>query len=299
VVGLLLGGALTDLLDWRWVLFVNVPIALIVLAGSRVLPSGERDLGRVDVPGAITATAGVGALVYAINRASTVGWTDGSTIGFLLAAIGLLTAFVLIQRRSPVAMLPPRLLRDRGRVGAFAIIFLIGVGLFSTLYFLTLYLQRVEGYSPMETGLAFLPIAIGMGVGGGVIGPRLLAKFDERTITAVAMLTAAAAMAWFSMLSPGTNAFAILLPAQLVAGVGLGITMVTSTVRTLRDISPNDTGVASGLLNTSQQLGGALGLAVLAAIATANGSSAGYLSAGLVFVLAMVIALASYRRRTH
>lgn len=296
VVGLLLGGALTGYLDWRWVLFVNVPIALLILAGSAVLPSGERTSGRLDVPGAITATAGVAALVYAINRASTVGWTSGSTIGFAIAAVVLLTAFVLIQRSSSVAMLPLRLLRNRARVGAYSIVFLVGVGLFSTLYFLTLHLQRVEGYSPMQTGLAFLPFAIGLGAGGGVIGPRLLARFNERTVTAAAMLVAAAAMAWFSLLAPGSNPFAILLPAQLVAGIGLGITMVASTVRTVRDVAPTDTGIAAGLLNTSQQLGGALGLAVLTAITVANGASSSYLSAGLAFLLALGIALVAYPR---
>ena len=296
VVGLLLGGVLTGYLDWRWVLFVNVPIALLVLAGSTLLPIGERTSGRLDVPGAITATAGVAALVYAINRASTVGWTSISTVGFAVAALALLTAFVLIERRSPAPMLPPRLLRNRGRVGAYSIVFLVGVGLFSTLYFLTLYLQRVEGYSPMQTGLAFLPFAIGLGAGGGAIGPRLLARFNERTVTAVAMLVAAAAMAWFSLLSPGSNPFAILLPAQLVAGIGLGITMVASTVRTVRDVAPTDTGIAAGLLNTSQQLGGALGLAILTAIAAANGASSSYLSAGLVFLLALGIALVAYPR---
>lgn len=299
VVGLLLGGALTGYLDWRWVLFVNVPIALLILAGSTVLPLGERGSGRLDVPGAITATAGVAALVYAINRASTVGWTSLSTIGFAVAALALLTAFALIERRSPVAMLPPRLLRNRARVGAYSIVFLVGIGLFSTLYFLTLYLQRVEGYSPMQAGLAFLPFAIGAGAGGGAIGPRLLARFDERTVTAAAMLVAAAAMAWFSLLTPGSNPFAILLPAQLVAGIGVGITMVASTVRTVRDVDPTDTGIAAGLLNTSQQLGGALGLAILTAIAAANGASSSFLSAGLVFLLALGIALVAYPRTAH
>lgn len=307
VAGLLLGGALTDFLGWRWVLFINVPIAALVLAGTRVLVEGDRDRGRMDLPGAVTATAGFAALVYAINRAGANGWSDGVTVGSLLAAAVLLAAFLIIQRRTREPMLPSRVLRNRSRVGANVVLFLSGSGMFATFYFLTLYMQGVLDYSPMRTGLAYLPFAVGIGLIGGLVGPKLLTHLSARTITAAGLLIAAAGTTWFGLLAPDTNVFAVLLPAQLVAGMGLGLIFVTSTIVAVRGVAPQDSGIASGLVNASMQIGGALGLAVLVAVASAvtrsrlpaatlpdaltHGYVAGLLVAVGLYLAALVVAL--------
>ncbi|GII51919.1 MFS transporter [Planotetraspora thailandica] len=273
VVGLLLGGTLTQYLDWRWVLFVNVPIAVAVLAGTAVLVEGERGDGGVDLPGVVTGTLGLAALVYAVNRATAHGWTSPATIAFFAAAAVLLVAFTLIQRRSPIAMVPPGVLGDRGRAGANAVMFLMGAGMFATFYFLTLYMQGTKGYGPLETGAAYLPFALGIGLGAGGLGPRLLGHLRERTVAVAGLALAAAGTAWLSALTPATAYAAVLLPAQFVAGVGLGLGFVTMTIAGVRGVADRDTGVASGLVNTSQQIGGALGLAVLAAVASAATTS--------------------------
>jgi predicted MFS family arabinose efflux permease len=302
VVGLLLGGVLTQYLDWRWVLFVNVPIAVAVLAGTAVLVAGERDRGRVDLPGALTATLGLGSLVFAINRAQTHGWTATSTLGLFAVSAALLAVFVLVQRRSPVAMLPPGILRDRGRAGAYAVLFLAGAGMFATFFFLTLYMQGVKGYTPMRTGFAYLPFALGIGLAAGGLGPRLVVRFAERTVAVGGLVLATLGMAWLTRLAPDTGYAAVLLPAQFVAGLGLGLALVTMTIAGVRGVGHRDTGIASGLLNTSQQIGGALGLAVLAAVASAatdnpalvgsvtDGYSAALLAGGVLYLAAVVVA---------
>ncbi len=307
VIGLLLGGALTEYLDWRWVMFVNIPIAIAVLFGSGVLVEGERDRGKIDLPGAITATGGLGSLVYAINRGSQQGWTDSITLSFLGAAAVLLIAFVLIQRSSAAPMMPPKVLKSRSRIGANAIMALMGAGMFATFYFLTLYMQVVKGYAPMETGLAYLPFAIGIGLAAGGIGPQLLARTSERNVIGLGLLIGAIGMAWFSTLSPGMNPFVTLLPAQLVSGLGLGLAFVTITIISVRGVDPQDTGIASALVNTSQQAGGAIGLAALAATAAAatkgalsdsslpealsHGYSAAFLGGGALYLVALVVAV--------
>lgn len=307
VLGLLLGGALTGYLGWRWVLFVNIPIAIAVLLGMNVLVDGERDRVRLDLPGAVTATLGVGALVFAINRVSDHGWTDHVVLGCLVAAVLLLVAFLLVQRRSSSPMVPGRVLADRGRLGANLITFIVACGMFATYYFLTLYMQQVKGYSPMTTGLMYLPFALGFGIAAGGIGPKLLVKASERGALVAGLVLAIGGMGWFSMLTPEANVLAVLLPAQLVTGLGLGITFVAATATGVRAVPPADTGVASGLLNAGQQVGGAVGLAVLATVAAAvtghvahgtsvadgltHGYTVGFLVGGALYVVSLVIAL--------
>jgi EmrB/QacA subfamily drug resistance transporter len=305
VLGLLLGGALTEYLSWRWVLFVNIPITAAVLLGTSALIEGDRERVKIDLPGAITATLSLGSLVYAINRAAEEGWSDGVTIGFLAVAGVLTIAFLLIQRVAAAPMIPSRVLKERGRVGANLIMFLAGACMFATFYFLTLYMQVVKGYSPMETGLAYLPFALGIGVAAGGIGPQLLSRISERAVIVLGLLLATAGMAWFSVLTPESNLFAALLPAQLVVSVGLGLTFVTATVIGVRGVAQEDTGIASGLLNTSQQVGGAVGLAVLATIASTvtlnagqgtptadaltNGYTVGFMVGGAFYLAALVV----------
>jgi EmrB/QacA subfamily drug resistance transporter len=307
VVGLLLGGALTEYLNWRWVLFINVPIAVLVLVGTNVLVAGDRDRGGVDLPGAVTATVGLGSLVYAISRASTHGFSDGLTLGFLALAVVLLIAFLVIQRLSRVAMVPSRVVRDRARAGANVVMFLMGSGMFAMFYFLTLYMQVVKGFSAVQTGLAFLPFAVGIGMAAGGVGPKLLGKLPARAVTGVGLLVATAGMAWFSTLTPDSNPFAALLPAQLVTGFGLGLAFVTVTIVGVRGVAPQDTGIAAGLVNTSQQIGGAIGLAALASIATAvttgllpstampaaltSGFTTGFLFGGALYLVALIVGM--------
>ncbi|WP_328475238.1 MFS transporter [Actinoplanes sp. NBC_00393] len=302
VVGLLLGGALTEYLGWRWIMFINIPIALLVLAGTAAVAPGTRERGGIDLPGAATATLALGSLVYAINRAGSHGAGDGLTVAFAATAFALLVAFVLIQRGARSPMLPRRVLADRGRLGVNVVMLLMGAGQLATFYFLTLYMQTIKQYSPMITGLAYLPFAVGIGIGSGLIGPKLQARTSTRNLLAIGMAVAAAAMGWFSLLTPDQNALLVLLPAQLLGGIGLGIGFVAATIGGVRGVAPQDSGIASGLVNTSQQIGGAVGLAVLAGLAVANqpsgvpvpealtgGYTAGMLGAG-AFYLAAVLA---------
>ncbi|WP_052423898.1 MFS transporter [Nonomuraea candida] len=313
VVGLLLGGALTEYLGWRWIMFVNIPIALLVLAGTVALVPGTRERGGIDLPGAVTVTLALGSLVYAINRAGSHGIGDGLTLAFGAAAVALLAAFVVIQRKASSPMLPSGVLADRGRLGANLVMLLMGAGQLATFYFLTLYMQTIKQYSPMITGLAYLPFAIGIGIGSGLIGPRLQARASTRTVLATGMVVAAAAMGWFSLLTPDQNPLLVLLPAQLAGGIGLGIGFVAATIGGVQGVAPRDSGIASGLVNTSQQIGGALGLAVLAGIAVAattsrpagtpvpdaltSGYTAGMLGAGAFYLAAILTAVVLLRPR--
>jgi predicted MFS family arabinose efflux permease len=306
MTGLLVGGALTEYLSWRWVLFVNVPIGIAVLIGTTVLVGGDSGRGRVDLPGAVTATLGLGSLVYAINRAGAAGWSDEGTIAFLILSAVLLATFVLSQRRSHAPMVPPEVLRDRSRIGINVFVCLRGAGMLSTFYFLTLYMQLVKGFPPMLTGLAYLPFAVGIGAAAAVIGPRLLTRISERALIVLGMLLAIAGMATLSRLTPESNSFALLLPGLLVTGTGLGLAYVATTIVGVRGVDPRDTGIAAGLLNTNQQLGGAVGLAVLAGIAVAvsrgqpagtppeaaltNGYTAGILAGCVSYLVALAVA---------
>ena len=306
VVGLLLGGLLTEYLNWRWVMFINVPIAVLVVFGANVLVEGNRERGRIDVPGALSAMLGAGAVVYGINHGNTAGWSNLWTLVSLVAAVLLLTAFVVIQRTSSSPMLPPALLRDRPRRGAVLVMALNGAGMGATFYFLTLYMQTVKSYSPMITGTSYLPFAIGIGFGAVGVGPQLLARMSERSVVVTGLLVGIVGTLWFTLLTPSLNPFLALLPAQLVVGLGLGVTFVVLTVVSVRGVDPKDTGVASGLINTSPQIGGAIGLAGLAAVvlaatksylpehsyedAATHGFSVGFMVVALVFLLSTFIA---------
>jgi EmrB/QacA subfamily drug resistance transporter len=313
VLGLLLGGALTEYLGWRWIMFVNIPIALLVLAGTTAVVPGTRERGGIDLPGAAAVTLALGSLVYAINRAGSYGVEDALTLAFGAIAVVLLIAFFLIQRSARSPMLPARVLVDRGRLGANLVMLLMGAGQLATFYFLTLYMQAVERYSPMITGLAYLPFALGIGLGSGVVGPKLQARSSTRIALATGMAVVAAAMGWFSLLVPDQNALLVLLPAQLVGGIGLGIGFVAATIAGVEGVTPQDSGIASGLINTSQQIGGAVGLAVLAGIAVnatakqppgtavrdalTSGYTTGMLGAGAFYLAAFLAAVLLLRPR--
>ena len=269
VVGLLLGGALTEYLSWRWVLFINVPIAALVLIGTAVLVPGDNSRGGLDVAGAAAATLGIGSLIYALTRGNTNGWSDAGTLASFVAGAVLLLAFLLIERGSRMPLIPPGLVRDRNRGGANTVLLLLGAGMLAMFYLLTLYMQVVRGYSAMHTGLAYLPYVAGVALASGGFGPRLLGALPARAVIAAGMIICAGGLAWYVVaLTPTSNYYAVMLPAMLAGGAGTGLTFVGCTVVGMRAVAARDTGIAAGLLNTSLQSGSALGLAALAAIAS-------------------------------
>jgi EmrB/QacA subfamily drug resistance transporter len=314
VVGLLLGGALTTYVSWRWVLFINVPIAVAVLIGTGVLVPGDNDRGALDVPGAATATLGIGSLIYALTRGNTSGWADPGTLVSFAVGAALLLAFLLIERAGRSPMVPPRVVRDRNRGGAYTVMLLAGTGMLAMFYLLTLYLQIVRGYSAMHTGLAYLPVVAGIGVSAGGLGPRLLGALPARAVIAAGMTLGAGGLAWYvAALTPTSNYFAVMFPAMLAFGIGIGLAYVGCTVTGMRGVAPGDTGIAAGLLNTTVQTGGALGLAALAAIAGAvtrthlaghtmaaaltDGYVAGLLAGAIIFAAGAVVALVAIDAR--
>jgi EmrB/QacA subfamily drug resistance transporter len=317
VVGLLVGGTLTEYASWRWVLFINAPIALLVLAGTGlgVLNPGETERGRLDVPGAVTATLGIGSLTYALSRGAADGWTDTGTIASLAAGIVLVAAFIAIECRSRVPMLPGRVVANRNRGGANTVMLLLGLGLLAMFYLLTLYMQVVRGYSPLHTGLAYLPIVVGTGIAAAGLGPRLLATLPAGAVVAAGMALSAGGLAWdAALLGPASSYWAVLVPAMLAVGIGTGLTFVGCTATGMRGVEPRQSGVAAGLLNTSVQCGGALGLAALAAIASAvtrsqlasghqpaaaltSGYAAGLLAGAIIYAMAAAVAATAINAR--
>ena len=312
VVGLLLGGALTEYLSWRWVLFINVPIAIGVLIGTGVLVPGDTERGALDVPGAIAATLGIGSLIFALTRGGTNGWDDAGTLASFAAGAVLLAAFGLIERRSRAPMVPSRVVRDRNRAGANAVMLLLGAGMLAMFYLLTLYMQVVRGYSATRTGLAYLPIVAGVGVAAGGLGPRLLGAVPARIVLAAGMLLCAGGLAWYvAMLTPTSDYFVVMLPAMLAGGTGTGLTFVGCTTTGMLGVAPRDSGVAAGLLNTSVQVGSALGLGALAAIASTvtrsrlpgdavaaaltDGYVAGLLAGAVLFAAGALVAVCTIR----
>jgi EmrB/QacA subfamily drug resistance transporter len=316
VVGLLVGGTLTEYASWRWVLFINAPIAVAALIGTglRVLVPGETERGTMDVPGAVTATGGIAAIIYALSRGNTNGWSEAGTVTAFAIGAALLASFVVIERRSRAPMLPARVVRDRNRGGANAVMLLCGTGLLAMFYLLTLYMQVVRGYSALHTGLAYLPFVAGVGVSTGGLAPRLLAALPAQAVIAAGMLLGAGALAYVAaLLTPSSNYYAVLVPAAVASGLGLGLTFVGSTSTGMLGVAPRDSGVAAGLLNTSLQAGGALGLGVLAAIASAvtrsqlpghaqavaltNGYAAGLLTGAIIYATGAIIAVLTIRAR--
>ncbi|MCW2905885.1 MAG: transporter [Actinomycetia bacterium] len=314
VVGLLLGGALTEYLSWRWVLFINAPIAILVLIGTRVLIPGDTEHGALDVPGAVTATLGIGSFIVALTRGNTDGWSDPGTLACAAAGAVLLAAFLLIERRSRAPMIPARVIRDRNRGGANTVLLLLGAGMLAMFYLLTLYMQVVRGYSAMHTGLAYLPYVAGVGLASAGLGPRLLGALPAQAVIAAGMLLCAGGLAWYVVaLSPASGYYAVMLPAMLAGGAGTGLTFVGCTVTGMQGVAPRDTGIAAGLLNTSVQCGSALGLGALAAIASivtrshqpghtmavalTDGYVAGLLAGSIIFAAGAVVAVLTINAR--
>jgi EmrB/QacA subfamily drug resistance transporter len=266
VIGLVLGGVLTDLLDWRWVFFINVPIGLLVLAGSRTLVAAERHTGRLGTLGAILGTSGMVALVYAITRFGEDGFTDPIAYALVGTAAVMLAVFILTQRTSRSPLVPLSLFADRNRTGAYLTMLGLAIGPMGTFYIITLYLQQVRDFSPLATGLAWLPFAAGIILGAG-IAPKLLLQVAPRWIAAFGGLIGAAGAFWFSRITLNTGYWAGLAPAMIVIALGFGLGVIALTQAAVYQAGADKAGIASALLNSAQQIGVALGLAVLAGVA--------------------------------
>jgi EmrB/QacA subfamily drug resistance transporter len=271
-VGLLLGGILTTYASWRWVLFVNVPIGIVVAAAApRVLAESPRRPGRVDVAGAITGTGGVALLVYGLSKAATgqdgvSHWGDAQVLASLAASVVLLVSFVLIELRTPRPLLPMRVLADRNRSGAYLIMLCVSTGLFGLFFFLTLFIQTVLGYSAIRSGIAYLPFAVGVVVASG-LASQLMPRLGPRPLIVAGTAAVAGGMFWFSRLTEHAGYASQLLGPQLVSSFGLGLVFVPLALVSLHNVADQDSGVASSLLNTAQQVGGAIGLALLGTVA--------------------------------
>jgi EmrB/QacA subfamily drug resistance transporter len=271
-VGLLLGGILTTYASWRWVFFVNVPIGIVVAAAApRVLSESPLRPGRIDVAGAVTGTGGIALLVYGLSKAATgpdgvSHWGDSQVVASLAASVVLLVSFVLIERRSSRPLLPMRVLADRNRSGAYLIMLCVSTGLFGLFFFLTLFIQDVLGYSAVRTGVAYLPFAIGVVVASG-LASRLVPRIGARPLIITGAAMVAGGMFWFCRLTEHAGYASRLLGPQLVSSFGLGLVFVPLALVALHNVAEQDSGVASSLLNTAQQVGGAIGLALLGTVA--------------------------------
>jgi EmrB/QacA subfamily drug resistance transporter len=271
-IGLVVGGVLTEYASWRWVLFVNVPVAaLAVLGALRVLP--ESRAARVtgfDVPGAVLSTGGLIALVYALVKGNDHGWTSTRTLLVLALAVVLLGAFVVVQRRVADPLVDFGLFRSRSLLGADLGALFVGAGLFAVFFFLILWMQQVHGYSPLRAGFAFLPMT-GFIVVGAAIASQLLTRVGPRPLLVVGPTLGAGGMLSLALrLAPGSSYASVVLPALCVLALGMGMTFVSLTSSAVAGVPPEKAGVASALLNSGQQIGGALGLAILTAVSTAR-----------------------------
>jgi EmrB/QacA subfamily drug resistance transporter len=275
-VGLLLGGVLTEVLSWPWVFFVNLPVGLIAFVLSLRLVPESRDPSAhrgFDIAGAVTVTAGLIVLVYGIVKTLDEGWLSAHTIGFGAVGLGLLAAFVVIEQRSAEPLVRLSIFATRTIRSANTVMLLVAAGLFAMFYFNSLYVQIVLRYTPIEAGLAFLPVTLGIVIGAG-LSQVLVRMLGLRTVGLIGLSLATVSMLLFMRLDVGGNYVTDLLPGLMVMSIGMGLTFVPMTLIATSGVAEADAGLASGLLNTSQQVGGALGLAVLSTLATSATTSA-------------------------
>jgi len=275
-IGLILGGILTEYLGWRWCLYVNLPIALItVILGIRYVQESKAPGDRhLDVPGAVLSSLGLATLVYGFTEASkqqadgtgTVGWGDPTVVTLLTVAVALLVAFVIVETRVKNPLLPMRIVLDRNRGGSYVIFLMIGAGLFSMFLFMTLYLQNILGYTPLKAGFAFLPFSIGIILGAGVVS-QILPRVGPRPLMLVGITLAIAGMLLLLRTTPDSSYVSTVLPAITVMSLGMAAVFIPASSTALVGVGKHDAGVASALLNTSQQVGGSLGLALLSTFA--------------------------------
>lgn len=274
-LGLVLGGVITSGLGWRWVLLVNVPIgiALWIAASTALAPALPKKRRRVDVLGAVTITVSVAALTYAISRAQEIGWASATTVITLAAAAGFLAVFIIAERRSPAPLVPLSIFRHRNVVIANTIIALIGAVMTATLVFLSLYQQHVLGQSPLETGLALVPMSVVL-TGGAIASKHLLPRFGAHRLIITGGLVMAAGLLWLAELPSHSSYLAHELGPTLVWAAGASIVTMPCVALATSDVDPAHAGLASGLVNTARQVGGAIGLATLTSIASTSATHA-------------------------
>jgi EmrB/QacA subfamily drug resistance transporter len=262
-IGLLAGGMLVEWLNWRWVLFVNVPIGLlIVLATPRWIRESERHPGHFDLIGALTSTVGMVLLVYGFIRAAQDGWRDPLTLAAFGAAVVILVTFVLIERRSPQPITPLHMFADRNRAGTYGMMLSLAAAIFGMFFFLTLFVQNVLDFSPLQAGLAFLPVSVVIAVGAG-IASQLLPRYGPKPFMVLGALLAAVGLAWLTLTDVHSTYAGSILGPILVFSLGMGMEFVSLTLMALSNVATHETGAASGLLNATQQVGGSLGLSIL------------------------------------
>jgi EmrB/QacA subfamily drug resistance transporter len=270
--GVLLGGMLTEWAGWEWVLFVNVPIGIAAaLLAPRLLGESRDDehLRHFDVTGAVTVTAGLAIGVYALVDANNAGWTSTQTLALGAVSLALLGAFGLVERRSPYPLVPFSIFRLRTLRGSNVVGLLIGMSLFSMFFFISLYLQQVLHYSALKAGLAYLPLALCIIFSAG-LASELVTRVGFKPTLIAGLLLVAAGLLWFAQVSPGGTYLGDVLFPSILAALGLGLAFVPVTIGAVTGTKPDEAGLASGLINTAQQVGGALGLAVLSSIANSR-----------------------------
>ncbi len=267
-IGLIMGGVLTEYASWRWCLLVNVPIAAMAALAAVPVVRESRAHGNTsyDIPGAVTVTAGLVALVYGFTKAASDGWASSATLTFLGIAVVLLAAFIIIELRTAHPLLPMRVLLERNRGGSFLSSFMVGAGLLGMFLFLTYYFQGTLGYSALKAGFAFLPFSAGIIVAAGA-SSKLLPKVGPRPLMGIGFGAAVLGMLWLSQITPETGYLAHVLPAEILISLGMGLGFVPMQSTALFRVPTNDAGVASALVNTTQQVGGSLGTALLNTVA--------------------------------
>jgi len=274
-VGLLLGGTLTQLLDWRAVMYVNLVLAAVAIAGAVVLLRNEvpAEKPKLDVPGILSVSAGLFALVFGLSHAQTTSWTDPVTIVTLAASAPLLVLFVWLERRAEHPLLPLRVLADRNRSGSYISIGLAAISMFGAFLFLTYYMQQNLGYSPIVTGVAFLPMTLTVMASATIVNTKLAPRFGPRPLVTLGMALGAAGMVYLTGLGIHASYATAVLPTLVAMGAGLGLVFAPAMSTGTLGVEPHDAGVASATVNTSQQVGGAIGTALLSTLATSAANS--------------------------
>jgi EmrB/QacA subfamily drug resistance transporter len=267
-VGLLLGGVLTEYLTWRWCLYVNLALAIpAAVAGVALLVNQRAEVhSRIDVPGAVTVTAGLVAIVYGVSHAETSSWTNTTTLGFLAAGVALIGVFALIERRSTHALLPLRIILDRDRAASFLGVGLSSMGMFGVFLFLTYYLQQTLDYSPVTTGLAFMPMSAGVILAAVLGASVLLPRLGRKILVSVGMLVAAGGMVLLTEIGIDSDYVTQIAPGLTLVGLGIGVVFAAAFSGATVGVSEGDSGVASATVNTFQQIGGSFGTALLSTI---------------------------------
>lgn len=268
-IGLLLGGMLTEWASWRWVMFVNLGFAAVALVGAVLLLAKHvvTERPKLDIPGTLVVTAALFGIVYGFSHAESTSWTNPVTLGFLIGGAVLLALFVWLETRVANPLLPLRIVLDRTRGGSYLTVFVMGIGMFAIFLFLTYYMQLSMGYSPIKTGLAFLPMVAGMVISSTTVPSLLLPKVGPKIVVSAGFLVAAAGMGLLTQISLDSSYVANILPALVLMGLGLGGAMSTAFQGATSGVHHEDAGVASAMVNTSQQVGGSIGTALLSTIA--------------------------------